>query len=54
MKVWDIRNFKDEPLHQYFTPTPATCLDLSQRNMLAVGHGLCLGMHAIINEAVMS
>ena len=39
MKVWDIRNFKDKPLQQYFTPTPATCLDISQKNMLAVGHG---------------
>jgi hypothetical protein len=39
MKIWDVRNFKDEPLQQYFTPTPATCLDISQRGMVAVGHG---------------
>ena len=26
-------------LQKYFTPTPATCVDLSQRNLLAVGYG---------------
>eukprot|EP00038_Savillea_parva_P028332 m.64414 g.64414 ORF g.64414 m.64414 type:complete len:552 (+) comp8223_c0_seq1:251-1906(+) len=39
MKIWDIRNFKDTPLQAYYNPTPATCLDISQRNMLAVGFG---------------
>jgi len=39
LKIWDIRNFKDEPVHKYFTPTPATCVDISQRNLLAVGYG---------------
>eukprot|EP00048_Salpingoeca_helianthica_P020808 m.8625 g.8625 ORF g.8625 m.8625 type:complete len:539 (+) comp5259_c0_seq1:3-1619(+) len=39
MKVWDIRQFKDEPLQQYFTYTPATTLSLSQRGMLCAAFG---------------
>jgi U3 small nucleolar RNA-associated protein 7 len=37
MKVWDIRTY--QPVHQYFTPTPATHLSISQLGMLAVGFG---------------
>jgi U3 small nucleolar RNA-associated protein 7 len=37
MKVWDIRTFKS--VHEYFTPTPAGYLEVSQRGMLAVGYG---------------
>lgn len=39
MKLWDIRMFKDQPLQQYYTPTPASCIDISQRHMLAVCYG---------------
>ena len=37
MKVWDVRTFK--PLHQYYTSTPGHTLDISQRDLLAVGFG---------------
>ncbi|KJE91362.1 U3 snoRNP-associated protein Utp7 [Capsaspora owczarzaki ATCC 30864] len=37
MKVWDLRTYKE--LHSYYTPTPATSLDISQSGLLAVGHG---------------
>lgn len=39
LKVWDIRNFKDEPVFAYHTPTPPASLDFSQRGLLSVGHG---------------
>ena len=39
LQLWDIRNFKDKAVHQFRTPTPATSLDLSQRDFLAVGFG---------------
>eukprot|EP00041_Stephanoeca_diplocostata_P036291 m.1316970 g.1316970 ORF g.1316970 m.1316970 type:complete len:566 (-) comp24840_c0_seq4:3728-5425(-) len=39
LKIWDIRNFKDKPVNEYFTYTPATCLDFSQRGLLAVTYG---------------
>lgn len=51
VKVWDVRTFK--PLHAYFAHSPATCLDISQRGLLAVGQGRrlqlwrdCLGAKA--------
>ncbi len=37
VKVWDIRALK--PMHAYFTRTPATTLDISQRGLLAIGCG---------------
>ena len=37
VKVWDLRTY--QPLHAYFSPSPATCCDISQRGMLAVGWG---------------
>ncbi|XP_068695777.1 uncharacterized protein [Montipora foliosa] len=37
MKIWDVRTFKQ--LQAYYTPTPASCLSISQRGLLAVGHG---------------
>ncbi|XP_063933768.1 uncharacterized protein LOC135145578 [Zophobas morio] len=37
MKIWDIRNYK--LLYEYFTPTPASCLSLSQTNLLGVSYG---------------
>lgn len=37
MKIWDVRTFKQ--LQAYYTPTPASCLAISQRGLLAVGHG---------------
>lgn len=37
VKVWDIRMLK--PLHEYFSYSPATTLDISQRGLLAVGYG---------------
>lgn len=37
VKVWDVRTFK--PMHAYRSPAPPAWLDISQRGMLAVGHG---------------
>lgn len=37
MKIWDVRTYKQ--LQAYFTPSPASCLAISQRGLLAVGHG---------------
>eukprot|EP00983_Pelagomonas_calceolata_P123810 1161046-Pelagomonas_calceolata.AAC.6 len=37
IKVWDVRTFK--PLHAYFSYSPVTSLDISQRGLLAVGYG---------------
>lgn len=37
MRIWDVRTYKE--LHTYYTPTPASCLAISQRGLLAVGHG---------------
>ncbi len=35
-----MRTFK--PLHAYFSHAPTDILDISQRGMLAVGHGRCV------------
>ncbi|KAI7836421.1 hypothetical protein COHA_009721 [Chlorella ohadii] len=37
VKVWDMRTF--QPLHAYYSPSPAEWCDISQRGMLAVGYG---------------
>ncbi|XP_073242728.1 WD repeat-containing protein 46-like [Porites lutea] len=37
MKIWDVRTYKQ--LQAYYTPTPASCLAISQKGMLAVGFG---------------
>ncbi|KAI8855313.1 NUC141 domain-containing protein [Chytridium lagenaria] len=37
MKVWDVRTYK--AVEQYFTPTPASTIDISQMGVLAVGYG---------------
>ena len=37
VKVWDLRTY--QPLHAYFSPSPATWCDISQRGMLGVGWG---------------
>ncbi|KAI9033326.1 WD40-repeat-containing domain protein, partial [Hyaloraphidium curvatum] len=37
LKVWDVRTYK--PVHEYFSPTPATALSISQRGLLAVSYG---------------
>jgi len=37
VKVWDIRTFR--PMHQYFSAAPVDRIDVSQRGLLAVGHG---------------
>ncbi|KAJ3055377.1 Small subunit (SSU) processome component [Rhizophlyctis rosea] len=37
LKVWDIRTYK--PLEQYFTPTPASNVSISQMGLLAVSYG---------------
>lgn len=37
MRIWDVRTYKE--LHTYYTPTPASCLAISQQGLLAVGHG---------------
>ncbi len=35
--MWDVRTFK--PRHAYFSHAPVDALDISQRGMLALGHG---------------
>ena len=37
VKVWDVRTFK--PIHTYYSSSPATAVDISQRGLLAVGYG---------------
>jgi len=37
VKVWDIRMIR--PLHAYFSHSPASSVDISQRGLLAVGYG---------------
>lgn len=37
MRIWDVRTYKE--LQAYYTPTPASCLTISQQGLLAVGHG---------------
>ncbi|KAH6571380.1 hypothetical protein BASA50_002764 [Batrachochytrium salamandrivorans] len=37
MKVWDVRTYKT--LQEYYTPTPASNLTISQKGLLAVGYG---------------
>lgn len=37
LKIWDIRTYKE--VQNYFTPTPAATLSISQKNLLAVGYG---------------
>eukprot|EP01029_Cantina_marsupialis_P002743 TRINITY_DN1261_c1_g1_i1.p1 TRINITY_DN1261_c1_g1~~TRINITY_DN1261_c1_g1_i1.p1 ORF type:complete len:536 (+),score=153.32 TRINITY_DN1261_c1_g1_i1:89-1609(+) len=37
MKVWDLRTYK--LLHSYFTRSPASSVDISERGLLAVGFG---------------
>ncbi|KAG0220503.1 WD40-repeat-containing domain protein [Mortierella sp. GBAus27b] len=37
LKLWDLRNYK--VVQEYFTPTPASSLSISQRGLLAVGFG---------------
>ena len=39
LKVWDVRAFRDEPLHNYFLPAPARAIDISARGCVAVGFG---------------
>ncbi|KAG0252733.1 Small subunit (SSU) processome component [Mortierella polycephala] len=37
LKLWDLRSYK--PVQEYYTPTPASSLSVSQRGLLAVGFG---------------
>lgn len=37
LKVWDVRTYK--AVHEYFTPTPASSLSISQRGLLGVSYG---------------
>ncbi|CCH43348.1 U3 small nucleolar RNA-associated protein [Wickerhamomyces ciferrii] len=37
LKIWDIRNFKE--LYSYYTPTPASSLDISDGGLLSVSWG---------------
>ncbi|KAG5460374.1 MAG: WD40-repeat-containing domain protein [Olpidium bornovanus] len=37
LNIWDLRTYKQ--LQYYFTPTPAACLSISQRGLLAVAYG---------------
>lgn len=36
VKIWDIRNFK-EHVHSYYSPTPATSLNISDTGLLGIG-----------------
>lgn len=37
VRVWDVRMYK--PRHAYFSHAPVEALDISQRGLLALGHG---------------
>lgn len=37
LKLWDLRSYK--PVQEYYTPTPAASLSISQRGLLGVGFG---------------
>ena len=37
LQVWDVRTFR--PLHSFKATAPVTCLDISQRGLLATGQG---------------
>ncbi|KAK9454284.1 WD40-repeat-containing domain protein [Dipodascopsis uninucleata] len=37
LKIWDVRMYKE--VHAYYTPTPASSLEISDRGLLAVGWG---------------
>lgn len=37
LKIWDLRKFKE--LDEYYTPTPASSLDISDNGLLSVGWG---------------
>lgn len=37
VRVWDVRTYK--PRHAYFSHAPVEALDISQRGLLALGHG---------------
>ena len=37
VRVWDVRMYK--PRHAYFSHAPVDALDISQRGLLALGHG---------------
>lgn len=37
VKIWDNRTYRQ--LQQYYTPTPVTSLDISQKGLLAAAHG---------------
>lgn len=37
LKIWDVRTYKH--LNAYYTPTPASTLDISQAGLLGVGFG---------------
>jgi U3 small nucleolar RNA-associated protein 7 len=37
LKIWDVRTYKH--MNAYYTPTPASTLDISQTGLLGVGFG---------------
>lgn len=45
MKIWDLRNYKH--LNAYYTPTPATSLDISQSGLLGVGFGPHIQVYSV-------
>lgn len=51
VRVWDLRTYKE--LHSYYAAAPATCLDVSQRGMLAVSWGsrVQIWQDALANKA---
>jgi U3 small nucleolar RNA-associated protein 7 len=42
VKVWDVRRWAE--VHDYFTPVPATALDVSGRGLVGVGYGSHVAM----------
>lgn len=47
MKIWDIRTYKK--LFDYWTPKQVKCIDISQRNLLAVSNGNLLMAYFFLN-----
>jgi hypothetical protein len=48
VRVWDVRTFK--PRHAYFSHAPVDALDISQRGLLALGHGRSVQARPALEE----
>lgn len=43
LKIWDIRSY--QPVHEYYTPTPASSLDISDKGLLGVSFGSTINVN---------